>query len=78
MSDQAEQNILRAIAELRSDISSLDQRVQTLETRLESEVRRWDERFFKFAEDSNNRALTLITSATIAVIVGVILSLVKS
>jgi len=78
MSDQAEQNILRAIAELRSDISSLDQRVQTLETRLESEVRRWDERFFKFAEDSNNRALTLITSATIAVIVGVILTLVKS
>ncbi len=92
MSDQAEQNILRAIADLKSDIinldhrlqslthrvENLDHRVQALETRLESEVRRWDERFFKFAEDSNNRALTLITSATIAVIVGVILSLVKS
>ena len=78
MSDQAEQNILRAIADLKSDITNLDHRVQALETRLESEVRRWDERFFKFAEDSNNRALTLITSATIAVIVGVILSLVKS
>jgi len=78
MSDQAEQNILRAIAELRSDISTLDRRVQTLETRLEMEVRRWDERFFKFAEDSNNRALTLITSATVAVIVGVILAVVKS
>jgi hypothetical protein len=85
MSDQAEQNILRAIADLKSDITNLDHRLQSLahrveglETRLESEVRRWDERFFKFAEDSNNRALTLITSATIAVIVGVILSLVKS
>jgi hypothetical protein len=85
MSDQAEQNILRAIAELKGDISrldqrvqSLDQKVQALEAKLESEVRRWDERFFKFAADSNNRALTLITSATIAVIAGVILSLVKS
>ncbi len=85
MSDQAEQNILRAIAELKSDIinldhrlQNLDHRVQTLETRLETEVRRWDERFFKFAEDSNNRALTLITSATIAVIVGVTPTLVKS
>lgn len=57
MSDQAEQNILRAIAELKGDISrldqrvqSLDQKVQALEARLESEVRRWDERFFKFAQ----------------------------
>jgi hypothetical protein len=54
-------------------IESLTQEVVAIRQELRDEVRRWDERFFKFAEDTANRANTLIASATIAVIAGVLL-----
>lgn len=44
---------------------------------LKAEVKRWDDRFFKFAEDSTNRSNTLIASATISVIAGVVLILLR-
>jgi hypothetical protein len=48
-----------------------------LRTELKAEVERWDQRFFGFARDSLNRANTLIASATISVIVGMILLILK-
>jgi uncharacterized coiled-coil DUF342 family protein len=48
-----------------------------LRTELKAEVERWDQRFFDFARDSLNRANTLIASATISVIVGMILLIFK-
>jgi HEPN domain-containing protein len=44
---------------------------------LQEEVKRWDTRFFDFSRDSLNRANTLIASATISVIAGVILLLLR-
>jgi hypothetical protein len=53
-------------------------RIDQLDTKLTEEVKRWDDRFFKFAEDSVNRSNTLIASATISVIAGVVLLLLRN
>ncbi|MGF1576104.1 MAG: hypothetical protein ACFCU9_09225 [Cyanophyceae cyanobacterium] len=66
-------DILAAIDGIRQDVAATRQDIGQLEDRLESEIRRWDERFFSFAEATANRANTLIASATIAVIAGVLL-----
>ncbi len=58
-------------------IAALTQKMDMLSQEMKDEVRRWDERFFKFAEDTANRANTLIASATIAVIAGVLLLILK-
>ncbi len=61
------------LAATRDDLAATRQDIGQLDSRLETEVRRWDERFFSFAEATANRANTLIASATIAVIAGVLL-----
>ena len=65
--------IRQDVAATRDDLAATRQDIGQLEGRLESEIRRWDERFFSFAEATANRANTLIASATIAVIAGVLL-----
>lgn len=77
---------LRAINQrLDIELKSINSRLGTLEKeqresnqKLTEEVKRWDERFFKFAEDSSNRANSLIAGATISVIAGVVLLLLRS
>ncbi|MEN9221586.1 MAG: hypothetical protein Q6M04_04035 [Thermostichus sp. BF3_bins_97] len=78
------EDVARDIARLDQRVSQLDERVGQLDERitqnderLRQEVQRWDERFFKFAEDAANRANTLIAGATISVIAGVILLLLR-
>ena len=61
------------IAEVRSDFQQQNDRFNELRIELREEVKRWDERFFQSTRDFRNLALTLITSTTIAVIVGMIL-----
>ncbi|MDX2273541.1 MAG: hypothetical protein NW237_16545 [Cyanobacteriota bacterium] len=55
---------------IRSDMASSRQELQT-------EVKRWDERFFEFSRDTANRANTLIASAAIAVIAGSLLLILR-
>jgi len=59
-------------------MATFTQRMDLISQEMKDEVRWWDERFFKFAEDSANRANTLIASATIAVIAGVLLLIFNS
>jgi len=63
--------------EVQAEIQSLKADVMTIDNSLKAEVKRWDDRFFKFAEDSTNRSNTLIASATISVIAGVVLILLR-
>lgn len=65
------------VGQLDERVGQLDERMTQNDERLRQEVQRWDERFFKFAEDSANRANTLIAGATISVIAGVILLLLR-
>lgn len=89
MTTEAEQQILDAIhsvrtdlqhqiAEVRTDLHQQNDRFNELRMEIREEVRRWDERFFQSTRDFRNLALTLITSTTIAVIVGVILLIIRS
>jgi hypothetical protein len=65
------------ISDVLTAIAALQTRMDENDKRLTEEVKRWDERFFKFAEDSVNRSNTLIASATISVIAGVVLLLLR-
>ena len=89
MTTEAEQQILDAIhsvrtdlqqqiAEVRTDLQQQNDRFNELRIEIREEVRRWDERFFQSTRDFQNLALTLITSTTIAVIVGMILLIIHS
>lgn len=85
------QQVSHRLDTLDNRLDTLDERLGTLEVemkaaqtdsarnneRLAAEVKRWDDRFFKFAEDSANRANTLIAGGTISVITGVIFLLLK-
>jgi hypothetical protein len=53
------------LADVLAAVERIEDKVDGIEVKLEAEVKRWDERFFKFAEDTANRANTLIASATI-------------
>jgi hypothetical protein len=86
--DPIQEQILSELRELRHQTSDLQNQFvefqeQTtknfadLRTELKAEVERWDQRFFDFSRDSLNRANTLIASATISVIVGMILLILK-
>ncbi len=66
-------DVLAAVDQLRDQVTQLDHKIDSNRQELRDEVKRWDERFFKFAEDTANRANTLIASATIAVIAGTLL-----
>jgi len=66
------------MAEVRSDFQQQNDRFNELRIELREEVKRWDERFFQSTRDFRNLALTLITSTTIAVIVGMILLIIRS
>jgi hypothetical protein len=66
------------LTDVLNEVRSLSRKVDQLDTKLTDEVKRWDERFFKFAEDSVNRSNTLIASATISVIAGVVLLLLRT
>ena len=66
------------IAEVRSDFQQQNDRFNELRIELREEVKRWDERFFQSTRDFRNLALTLITSTTIAVIVGMILLIIRN
>lgn len=75
--ENREPTLSDVLDELRSVRDELKGDIARNDERLTQEVKRWDDRFFKFAEDSSNRANTLIASATISVIVGMILLLIK-
>jgi hypothetical protein len=65
------------LADVLAAIERIETEVATTRQELRDEVKRWDERFFKFAEDTANRANTLIASATIAVIAGTLLLILR-
>ncbi|NJL99888.1 MAG: hypothetical protein HC924_14305 [Synechococcaceae cyanobacterium SM2_3_2] len=65
------------LADVLAEVVATRQELKDLGIRLDSEVKRWDERFYKFAEDTANRANTLIASATIAVIAGTLLLILR-
>jgi len=76
--------MLQGLADVRQDVGELRQNLDHLQEELarsrqefQEEVKRWDNRFFEFSRDSLNRANTLIASATISVIAGVILLLLR-
>lgn len=64
-------------AEMQAQNHNLESLLQLSREELKAEVKRWDDRFFKFAEDSTNPSNTLIASATISVIAGVVLLLLR-
>ena len=66
------------MADVRSDFQQQNDRFNELRIELREEVKRWDERFFQSTRDFRNLALTLITSTTIAVIVGMILLIIRN
>jgi hypothetical protein len=70
-------DVLFELRSLKSDVESLKTNIVKMDERLADEVKRWDDRFFKFAEDSANRANTLIAGATISVITGVVFLLLR-
>ncbi len=70
-------DVLAAVDQLRDQVAQLDHKIDSNRQELRDEVKRWDERFFKFAEDMANRANTLIASATIAVIAGTLLLILR-
>lgn len=65
------------VGELRQNLGNLQEEFTRSRQELQEEVKRWDNRFFEFSRDSLNRANTLIASATISVIAGVILLLLR-
>lgn len=75
--ENREPTISDVLDELRSVRDELKADITGLDERLTQEVKRWDDRFFKFSEDSANRANTLIAGATISVVTGVIFLLLK-
>ncbi|MFQ3585222.1 MAG: hypothetical protein SNJ85_09905 [Cyanobacteriota bacterium] len=75
--DQRVSQLDQRVGQLEHRVGQLDNQITQNDERLRQEVQRWDERFFKFAEDSANRANTLIAGATISVIAGVILLLLR-
>lgn len=66
------------LEEVRHDVGEVREELARSRQEFQEEVRRWDNRFFEFSRDSLNRANTLIASATISVIAGVILLLLRS
>ncbi len=70
-------DVLAAVDQLRDQVTQLDHKIDSNQQELRDEVKRWDERFFKFAENMANRANTLIASATIAVIAGTLLLILR-
>jgi hypothetical protein len=76
-SEEREPTISDVLVELRVLRDELKADIERNDQRLSDEVKRWDDRFFKFAEDSVNRSNTLIASATISVIAGVVLLLLR-
>lgn len=75
--ENREPTISDVLDELRSVRDELKADITGLDERLTQEVKRWDDRFFKFSEDSANQANTLIAGATISVVTGVIFLLLK-
>ncbi|NEQ96457.1 MAG: DUF2207 domain-containing protein [Cyanothece sp. SIO2G6] len=79
--DAQEQDIRELLtdfqAETRKSLADLQSELTRSRQELQDEVKRWDTRFFEFSRDSLNRANTLIASATISVIAGVILLLLR-
>lgn len=66
------------LGEVRHDLVGVREELAQSRQEFQDEVKRWDNRFFEFSRDSLNRANTLIASATISVIAGVILLLLRN
>lgn len=62
---------------IREDIDGIRQDVAVTRQELKDEVKRWDQRFFEFSRETANRANTLIASASIAVIAGTLLLILR-
>jgi hypothetical protein len=77
MSEPTLADVLAVVERLDADIQGIRSELAASRQELRDEVKRWDERFFKFAEDTANRANTLIASATIAVIAGTLLLILR-
>jgi hypothetical protein len=70
-------DVLAAVERIDGDIQGIRSDLATSRQELKDEVKRWDAQFFKFAEDTANRANTLIASASIAVIAGTLLLILR-
>ncbi|MEN9205819.1 MAG: hypothetical protein Q6J68_05730 [Thermostichales cyanobacterium SZTDM-1c_bins_54] len=75
--EQLVQTISQQVEANSHAIAQLGQQMEQVRQDLKEEVRRWDERFCQFAQDTANPANTLIANTTIAVIAGVLLLILK-
>ena len=70
--------VRQSFSEIRQEMGEVREELAQSRQEFQEEVKRWDNRFFEFSRDSLNRANTLIASATISVIAGVILLLLRT
>lgn len=70
--------VRQSFSEIRQEMGEVREELAQSRQEFQEEVKRWDNRFFEFSRDSLNRANTLIASATISVIAGVILLLLRN
>ena len=75
--DSQNQDIRELLTTISQNVEHLQEELTQSRQEIQEEVKRWDARFFEFSRDSLNRANTLIASATISVIAGVILLLLR-
>ena len=75
--DSQNQDIRELLTKISQNVEHLQEELTQSRQEIQEEVKRWDARFFEFSRDSLNRANTLIASATISVIAGVILLLLR-
>ena len=70
--------VRQSFSEIRQEMGEVREELAQSRKEFQEELKRWDNRFFEFSRDSLNRANTLIASATISVIAGVILLLLRN
>ena len=70
--------VRQSFSEIRQEMGEVREELAQSRQEFQEEVKRWDNRFFEFSRDSLNRANTLIASASISVIAGVILLLLRT
>lgn len=70
-------DVLAAVERIDGDIQGIRSDLAASRQELKDEVKRWDERFFEFSKETANRANTLIASASIAVIAGTLLLILR-
>lgn len=70
MSEQSTERIEKVLKTLSEQVSGLDERFVKLDEKIDTEVRRWDERFFQLARDNQSTSRNVIVAAASVVIFG--------